>query len=102
MKKTVNVKTKKSDKMTLDNLAQMSQREFLAVGERFNKVDQRFDKVDEDMKILRSETEAGFSSVNEGVKTIMEKLDDIQRDVIEIHDLRGRVERLEKKVGLSH
>ncbi|MDP3948550.1 MAG: hypothetical protein Q8Q17_01220 [bacterium] len=101
MKKTANVKTKKS-KMTLDNLAQMSQREFLAVGERFDKVDGEFVKVHEDARILRRDMEAGFGELNSGVKEIMTKLNDIQGDVIEIHDLRGRVERLEKKVGLSH
>src|SRR3989338_4034792 len=101
MKKATMSKNKKS-KMTLDKLAQMTQGEFLAVGERFDKVDQRFDNVDEDARILRRDMETGFGEVSSGMKTIMGKLDDIQRDVIEIHDLRGRVERLEKKVGLPH
>ena len=81
-------------KMTLEKLAAMSQREFLAIGGRF-------DKVDEDTALLRRDVEAGFTGVSEGMKAIMAKLNSIQEDVIEIHDLRGRVERLEKKVGLA-
>lgn len=86
--------------MTVEKLASMSQREFISIDERFDKVDKRFDKLDENARLLRRDMEAGFSAVSESMKAIMEKLNDIQRDVIEIHDLRSRVERLEKKVGL--
>ncbi len=86
--------------MTIEKLAQMSQREFLSIGERFDKVDERFNKVDEDARLLRHDMGAGFSAVTESMKTIVEKLNDIQKDVIGIYDLHVRVERLEKKVGL--
>ena len=101
MKKAASGKKQKT-KMTLDKLAQMSQREFLSIHEEFGKVHEEFSRVHEDARILRRDMEAGFGELNSGIKQVMTKLDDIQSDVIEIHDLRGRVERLEKKVGLSH
>ena len=79
--------------MTIERLARISQREFASIGERF-------DKVDDEINLLRRDMDAGFLGVSQGMKTILAKLNEIQEDVIEIHDLRSRVERLEKKVGL--
>lgn len=91
--------------MTIDKLARTSQREFTEVHGEFADVRKEmregFSKVDEDMSILRRDMEAGFSGMSEGMKTILEKLNSLQADVVETHDLRSRVERLEKKVGLS-
>ena len=84
---------KKIQKMTIERLARISQREFASIGERF-------DKVDDEINLLRRDMDAGFLGVSQGMKTILAKLNEIQEDVIEIHDLRSRVERLEKKVGL--
>lgn len=83
--------------VTIDELAQMSQIEFTAIREE---IKQGFEQTREDARILRNDVEAGFHAVTETMKTIVEKLDLIRADVIEIHDLRSRVERLEKKVGL--
>ncbi|MBI4085802.1 MAG: hypothetical protein HY433_00990 [Candidatus Liptonbacteria bacterium] len=99
------MKKKPLHKMTIEKLAQMSQREFLSIhgeiGEFRGEVKEKFERVHEDNRILRRDMEAGFSAVSESMKTVIEKLNDIQKDVIEIHDLRGRVERLEKKVGFA-
>ncbi len=91
--------------MTIEKLANMSQREFVAIRseikEGFDGVHEEMGTMKEDIGILRRDMEAGFQGVSEGMKAIMVKLNSIQADVIEIHDLRGRVERLEKKVGLQ-
>jgi len=86
-------------KISVDELAQMSQREFAAVHEE---IKHGFEHTasKEDVRVLRNDMEAGFQAVTETMKTIVEKLDLVRTDVIEIHDLRARVERLEKKVGL--
>lgn len=77
----------------------MNQREFTAIS---NEMKEGFAQTanKEDLRILRNDMEAGFHAVTETMKSIVEKLDVIREDVIEIHDLRARVERLEKKVGL--
>ena len=88
-----------AQEVTVDELAQMSQREFTAIREE---IKQGFESTarKEDLRILRTDVEAGFQAVTETMKTIVEKLDLVRTDIIEIHDLRARVERLEKKVGL--
>ncbi len=86
--------------MTIEKLAQMSQRKFISIPEEFGKVHQEFGKAHEDIRILHRDMEVGFGSLGSGMKAVIGKVDDIQRDVIEIHDLRSRVERVEKKVGL--
>lgn len=94
----------KSQKMTIEKLARMSQREFVAVGERFDKVDKRFDRVHEDIDILRRDMDAGFQSIAEVLKLMREDLKEIKGNVITMNEdyteLRARVVRLEKKVGL--
>ncbi len=99
-------------KMTMEKLASMSQHEFTAIRseikEGFGNVKGEMGAMKEDITIFREDMgimhrdmEAGFDGVSEGMKAIMAKLNAIQEDVIEIHDLRSRVERLEKKVGLQ-
>ena len=90
----------KKEKMTIDKLAEMSQKEFTAIRGEIGDLGGEIGGVREDLSILRRDVEVGFSGVSEGMKAIMAKLNSIQEDVIEIHDLRSRVERLEKKVGL--
>ncbi|OGY99994.1 MAG: hypothetical protein A2945_00605 [Candidatus Liptonbacteria bacterium RIFCSPLOWO2_01_FULL_52_25] len=95
---------KKAQKMTIEKFARMSQREFLSVGERFDRVDQKLEKNSEDMGILRRDMETGFQSVGEVLKLMREDLKDIKGGVITMNEdyaeLRARVTRLEKKVGL--
>ena len=89
-----------SNKITLDNLARMTQQEFVAVHEEVKGVKEDVGTLKEDVSILRRDMEAGFSEVGGSIKEVMGKLNEIQRDVVETHDLRSRLERLEKKVGL--
>ena len=90
--------------MTIDHLAQMSQREFSGIHEEvkrgFYKTAEEFGSVHEDIRILRNDMEAGFHELSGGMKIIIGQLKEIREDVIELHDLRSRIERIEKKVGL--
>ena len=56
---------KKTQKITIETLAHMSQREFTAVRSEMN---EGFQKVHEDTAILRRDMEAGFSSLAEILK----------------------------------
>lgn len=90
------MKTKNNGKkMTLDKLVQITQQEFVSVREEMGDMKK---ELKENITLLRRDTEAGFSMMGDSMKAIMSKLNEIQRDVVEIHDLRGRVERLEKLV----
>ena len=94
--------------MTIEKLARMSQNEFTAirsevregfkgVGERFADVDKRFDAIEDKF-------DTKFDSLAEVLKMMREDLKDIKGSVITINEdyaeLRARVTRLEKKVGL--
>lgn len=87
------------ENITLENLAEMSQREFEAIraematkqelqefreeaAQQFDGMHDRFDALAETLKLLR-----------EDIKAL-----DVRKDILE---LRERIERLEKKVGLS-
>lgn len=94
--------TKAKPKMTLEKLAAMSQRQFLQIRDEMSGMKGEMAGMKEEMHLLRRDVEAGFGALSSGMKAVMDKLNDIQKDVIEIHDLRSRVERLEKKVGLPH
>ncbi len=85
-------------KITIETLATMSQREFTAIREevsggfaavnnRLDGMDNRFDSLDETLRLVRND------------------LKEIKTDVATVHfdytELKTRVERLEKKVGLA-
>lgn len=61
-------------KITNEELVRMSQKEFLGIGKRFDKVDGRFDKVDEDSALLRHDMDAGFAGIGETLKSMQEDL----------------------------
>lgn len=88
--------------MTIDQLARMSQNEFTAIR---SEVKEGFEKAKEDTDLLRRDMEAGFQSLAEILKLMREDVKDIKGGVITINEdyseLRARVGRLEKKVGLS-
>ncbi|MDO8516337.1 MAG: hypothetical protein Q7S28_03745 [bacterium] len=87
-----------NEKMNIEKLAQMSQGEFTAIRGEAAEFRQ---ETNENFRVMRNDMEAGFQSVSHGMKLILDKLNSLQNDVIETHDLRSRVERLEKKVGLA-
>ena len=82
-----------------DNLAQMTEREFTAVHAEMR---DGFARVHEDLGILRRDMEVGFHEVAEVLKLIREDLREFKTDTdTELQNLRARLDRLEKKVGLS-
>lgn len=103
---------KKPVKITLDKLAEMSQREFVAVrGEmkaRFDEVDNRFDEVDKrfggvDKRFDGIDNQLG--AIGEVLRLMREDLKEIKENTatnsFDYIELRTRVERLEKKTGLA-
>ncbi|GEM_PF-1793504 len=88
----------KEEKMTLDKLAEVSQKEFVAIRSEmqdgFAAVDSRFDGLDKK-----------FDNLTEILRLMQADLKEIKSDVqtvnLDYAELRTRVERLEKKVGLS-
>ena len=88
---------KKIKKISTNELARMSQREFLGVRAEMHA---GFIEVNSKIYGLQNTVEAGFESMSQTMKTILSELRIVREDVVELHDLRSRIERLEKKVGL--
>jgi archaellum component FlaC len=92
-------------KITIEKLAEMSQREFTAirgeVAEGFARVDKRFDGMEKRIDGLDNK----FDNLAEVLRLMHADLKEIKSDVQLVHfdytELKTRVERLEKKVGLS-
>jgi len=62
----------------------------------------RFSGLRENARILGADTEAGLQALTSTMKSLVEQLHRVREDVVELHDLRARLERLEKKVGFRH
>ena len=62
-------------------MGSMSQREFVSISDRFDKVDGRFDTMHEYMGILRRDMEVGFSSIGEVLKLMRGDLKEIKGGV---------------------
>ena len=79
----------------------MNQREFTAIRQEVNQVQETLAKTAsrQDLNALRQDMEAGFEAVGTTMKEILTELRGVREDVVELHDLRARIERLEKKVG---
>ena len=90
------------EKMTIDKLAEMSQKEFTAI---HGEMAEMKGELKEDISLLRRDMGAGFGSLAEVLKEIRADVKDIKSDVMTVNEdyaeLRTRIERLEKKVGLS-
>lgn len=99
-------------KITPDKLGQMCQREFLSLHqkieegfketvERFEKIDERFERIDERFDIV----DKRFDALIEILRTMRDDIKEIKSDVKTVGydylELRTRVERLEKKIGLA-
>ena len=69
---------------------------------KIDRVEGRVERVEGDIKILRQDMEAGFYTLAQEIKQLRE---DFQAFISiyknEIADLRARIERLEKKVGIK-
>lgn len=99
---------------TIEGLAGATQGEFLAVGKRFDAVDKRFDGVDKRFDSLEEKIDKlvdtvmnlavvmkdGFAHVNARIDTLHSDISDLPALREELHGLRGRVDRLERKTGV--
>lgn len=78
----------------------MTQRGFLEVGERFEKVDERFDETDKRFDVI----DRRFDALIEILRHMQSDIKEIKLGVetinLDYFELRTRVERPEKKVGL--
>lgn len=88
--------------MAIDRLAGIAQREFAMVRGKVEKVRNGVAEVSGRAYILRRDMEAGFQKIGSGMKAIIHELKGVRSEIIELHDLRAHIERLEKKVGLHN
>lgn len=72
-------------KITIESLARMTQKEFLSVNKRFDKMDHQFDSLNE--KLDRQ-----FESISASLRWIAGNL-------IQVQDQETRLRRVERKVG---
>ncbi len=87
--------------MTIEKLAMMSQYEFTVIR---SEVKEGFEFVDKRLDVIENKFDAKFDSLAEVLKMMRDDLKEIKGSVITINEdyveLRARVGRLEKKVGL--
>lgn len=86
--------------MTLDRLAQISQKEFLTIGGRFDRVDKRFDDMDGRFDAMDNKFDAMDNKLDAQAQILKEIKDGVTTINFDYSELRTRIERLEKKVGL--
>lgn len=98
--------------ITIEYLAHLTQKGFLELGTKMDKgfaeVDKRFAEVDKKIIVLAEivakfarSTEENFRHVNARLDRIRDDIADLPAMREELYDLRGRVERLERKVGAA-
>jgi len=93
--------------ITIDELAQMVERGFAETSSKKDtwlfreEVEQQFKVVIEDVALLRRDTEAGLSGIAATLKAIQGEIKELRAMDAEMTALRLRVERLERKVGIS-
>jgi len=61
---------------------------------------EEFRHLAEDVRILRRDTESGFSEIIGALKSIQNEITDLKKLDLEVVELRRRVEQLEKKLGV--
>lgn len=93
-------------KITIEGLATITYKGFKGVDERFDKVDERFDKVDRQIgeltealtKFIKA-TDDNFRHVNARLDRVRDDISDVPTMREELHELRERVGRIERKVS---
>lgn len=92
-------------KATIEDLAQITHKGFRESDKRFNKVDERFDKVERQLGELTEALTKFVRATDDNFRHISAHLDRVRDDVSdlptmreELHTLRTRLERLERKV----
>lgn len=92
-------------KVTIEDLARITYKGFQDMGGRFQKVDERFERLEKRMDDLTDAltrfikaTESNFGHVYARLDRIREDVSDLPAIRSELHSLRSRVEKLERKV----
>jgi|SRR3989338_492116 len=89
---------------TIEGLAVATQNEFLHVNKRFDSLENElrggFKEMREAITLLASAVKDGFAHVNRRIDTLHADISDLPVIREELRGLRGRVERLEHKVGV--
>lgn len=96
--------------MTVDKLAVMTQRGFLDVGKRIDGVETRMDGLQDEMregfKTLTTQIQTLAKVMQEGFQHVHAWIDVIHHDIAdlpaireELHDLRARIDKLERKAA---
>ena len=80
-----------------EDLARMTQRQFGVLDEEIKEFRR---EIKNELAVLHSDVNAGFGEVSGTLKTILTELRAVREDVVELHDLRSRIERIEKKIAL--
>ena len=95
------------EKITIEKLAEMSQREFASIQSEFKAVRAEM-ATKGDLRNIRNDMEEGFKNLREDIKAdFREAVREIRDEVkkvnysVEIDGLRNRVQKLEQKVGIA-
>lgn len=92
------------NKTTIDKLARMVQRGFEENKKDSQKTNERIDRLAEhtsgEILLLRRDMDAGFQAVAQVLKQMREDIKSLDYGP-EVIELRARLERLERKVGIS-
>ena len=85
---------------SVEQLAAMTQREFLRIGEHFKGLEEKVDGLDHKVDGMEKMVDDGFKAVVGLLRLVR---DDVKSAAVEkrVDDLGRRVNRLEEKVGLA-
>ena len=93
--------------LKIDNLALATAQESAFVHQRLDRHEERLNNIEAEMKAMRNDMDEGFRVMNEGFRLMAESFQQIRDDIAamnygaEIRNLKTRVTRVEKKVGLA-
>lgn len=85
-------------KMTIEDLAQITAKGFRGVDERFDRVDKQIGELAEILAKFIKATDENFRHVTAGLDRVRDDVSDLPAMREELHALRARVERLERKI----
>ena len=86
---------------TINDLAQMVARGFEETGAKFKKMDERFDAVDGRLDAIENRLQALESVIDLMRKDIAELHKESLQNELDMREMRIRIERIEKHLGLK-
>lgn len=92
-------------RMTIEELARISQQEFLGIQDRFTGIDQRFDGIDQRLDKMDGRFDSMMNMMDAGFKTIQMNFETLNGKVdnwgIVTQNLDQRLTRVEKHLSLK-